>query len=63
MPSASLPGHTVAEVLAAAEAQFGAEFSRVLATANIWLNGDEVGREAPVGEHDELAVLPPVSGG
>lgn len=56
-------GDTVGEVLAAAEARYGPRFSEVLGTCRVWLNGDDVGVEAPVAPTDEVAVLPPVSGG
>lgn len=56
-------GTTVAEVLQAARQRYGAQFAEVLTTCRIWVNGDEVVPDAPVGEHDEVAVLPPVSGG
>jgi molybdopterin converting factor small subunit len=56
-------GLTVAEVLAAAEQRYGSRFSDVLATCRIWVNGDDVGLDAAVGPNDEVAVLPPVSGG
>ena len=36
--SITLPGHSVSEIIAAAELQFGEAFSRVLSTSNIWLN-------------------------
>lgn len=58
-----LPGTTVAEVLDAAVARFGADFAGVLATAAVWVNGEAVERDHPVGDGDEVAVLPPVSGG
>ena len=61
--SITLPGHSVSEIIAAAELQFGEAFSRVLSTSNIWLNGDPVEPGAPVKDHDEVAVIPPVSGG
>ena len=35
----------------------------VLATSKVWVNGEEVPRGASVGDNDEVAVLPPVSGG
>jgi sulfur-carrier protein len=56
-------GDTVGAVLAEAETQFGAAFSAVLATAKVWCNGEEVDENHPVGSGDEVAVLPPVSGG
>jgi molybdopterin converting factor small subunit len=56
-------GATVADVLTAAEARYGAAFTAVLPTCRIWVNGDAVAGDAPVGTDDEVAVLPPVSGG
>jgi molybdopterin synthase sulfur carrier subunit len=50
-------------VLAAAAARFGAGFADVLATSKVWVNGEEVPRDHPVSDKDEVAVLPPVSGG
>ena len=61
--SDTLPGATVGEVLDAAVARYGAAFAGVLETAAVWCNGDAVERDHPVGETDEVAVLPPVSGG
>ena len=61
--SITLPGRSVSGIIAAAEEQFGETFSRVLATSNIWLNGEPVEPDAPVTDGDEVAVIPPVSGG
>ena len=58
-----LPGGTVAEVLAAAVARYGAPFEEVLAVSQVWLNREPVAPGTEVGPQDELAVLPPVSGG
>ncbi len=60
---ATVPGHDVATVLSGAESRFGDGFSRVLAVSNIWLNGECASPDTPVDEDDEVAVLPPVSGG
>lgn len=57
------PGNSVSAIVAAAEARFGEPFSRILAVSKVWLNGDEVGADAPVTDDDEVAVIPPVSGG
>ncbi len=58
-----VPGATVDDVLAAACARYGARFAAVLADSRVWLNGEPVvGTEAVV-PGDEVAVLPPVSGG
>ena len=61
--SITLPGQSVSEIIAAAEEQFGETFSRVLSTSKIWLNGEPVETDAPVKDEDEVAVIPPVSGG
>jgi molybdopterin converting factor small subunit len=56
-------GVTVREVLAAAEVRYGERFAEVLGTCRVWVNGEDISIDAPVGQHDEVAVLPPVSGG
>jgi len=56
-------GDTVREVLTAAEARYGARFADVLGTCRVWVNGEDISIDSPVGQHDEVAVLPPVSGG
>ncbi len=61
--SVTLPGETVAAVIAAAEQRFGEAFSEVVANSNIWVNGDPVEPGTHVHEGDEVAVIPPVSGG
>lgn len=60
---AEVPGDTVAEVLRAASERFGAAFAAVLPSCRIWVNGESVDPDAPVTARDEVAVLPPVSGG
>jgi molybdopterin converting factor small subunit len=61
--SVILSGHNVAGILAAAEERFGDAFVQILATSHVWLNGDAVNAEALVSDNDEVAVIPPVSGG
>jgi molybdopterin synthase sulfur carrier subunit len=56
-------GATVGEVLAAARARYGVVFSAVLGGSRVWLNGEATTEDAPVRDVDEVAVLPPVSGG
>ncbi len=54
---------TVGEILDRAAAQYGSAFENSLASAGVWVNGDPVDREVPVGPDDEMAIIPPVSGG
>jgi molybdopterin synthase sulfur carrier subunit len=61
--TAVITGASVGEVLDSAVAQYGTQFEAVLAMSKVWLNGEEVSREHPVTDKDEVAVLPPVSGG
>ncbi len=58
-----IPGSTVGEVLAAARARYGEGFAAVLAGSRVWLNGEATTDDALVDDDDEVAVLPPVSGG
>ncbi len=60
---AEFPGETVAEVLDAATAAYGPEFARNLTIAQVWVNGDPAEPGDAVTEADELALIPPVSGG
>ncbi len=54
---------TVAGVLAVAVQRYGREFDAVLKVSKVWVNGEPATPHQPVGPHDEVAVLPPVSGG
>ena len=56
-------GATVGEVLDAARQRYGAAFALVLGSSKVWVNGAPAGEDAAVGDDDEVAVLPPVSGG
>ncbi|HUO45334.1 MAG TPA: MoaD/ThiS family protein [Acidimicrobiia bacterium] len=56
-------GSTVGEVIAAIEERFGPEFSAGLASAAVWRNGESARSDDPLDAGDELAVIPPVSGG
>ena len=58
-----IPGGTVADVLDGARARYGAAFSELLGHCAIWCNGEPCELDQPVGDGDEVAVLPPVSGG
>jgi molybdopterin synthase sulfur carrier subunit len=59
----TVDGATVDEVLSAARARYGDGFAALLPNCRIWLNGEPAQGEDPVAAADEVAVLPPVSGG
>jgi len=59
----AIDGATVGEVLAEARRRYGEGFAAVLDRSRVWRNGEPAGGEEPVGPDDEVAVLPPVSGG
>ena len=61
--SVDVPGASVAEVLDEAVRRFGPSFAEVVGASRLWVNGQAADRDAPLGDGDELAVLPPVSGG
>ena len=58
-----IDGSTLREVLDHAVDRYGTTFATVLSTCKVWVNGDIAELESTVGASDEVAVLPPVSGG
>lgn len=54
---------TVGDLLDQADERYGSGFVAVRETSRIWLNGDAAERDEVIGPRDEVAVLPPVSGG
>jgi molybdopterin converting factor small subunit len=56
-------GGTVDQVLAEARARYGEDFARLLPNCRVWVNGEPAEGDQPVTDADEVAVLPPVSGG
>ena len=61
--TAEFDAPTVGGVLAAAVAAYGDGFAQVLTTCKVWVNGEAADEQMMVGRQDEVAVLPPVSGG
>jgi molybdopterin synthase sulfur carrier subunit len=59
----SVPGDTVAAVLEEAVRRYGPAFADVVAASRVWCNGEPAEPSDPVADADEVAVLPPVSGG
>jgi len=58
-----VPGGTVAAVLQEARDRYGPSFTDVLEHCQIWRNGEPCEPTDVVAASDEVAVLPPVSGG
>lgn len=59
----TLDGATVRAVLDEAIARYGDGFASVLGSCKVWVNGEPAGPDDAVAPTDEVAVLPPVSGG
>ena len=60
---AEVPGATVGEVIDAAVERFGPAFADQLGVCKVWVNGEPADDAHPVVDADEVALLPPVSGG
>jgi sulfur-carrier protein len=54
---------SVSALCASARDRFGAAFAEVLDASAVWVNGEPLTGDPPIGPADEVAVLPPVSGG
>ena len=63
--SATVDGRSLGDVLDHARAVYGTPFSAILERSRVWVNGDEPadGSATVLVDDDEIAVLPPVSGG
>ena len=56
-------GRSVGEIADALSARFGERFASVAGVSSFVVNGERASRSAPVADGDEVAILPPVSGG
>ncbi len=54
---------TVGDALAELRIRYGAAFAAVLDGSKVWVDGEPAAPHRSLGPDDELAVLPPVSGG
>ena len=59
----TVPGATVAEVIATASERYGEAFAELVPICRVWVNGEAADPETVVADADEIALLPPVSGG
>lgn len=58
-----IDGENVTEILDEAARRYGTAFKDVLNVSQIWINGEPADGRTSVGPHDQIAVLPPISGG
>jgi MoaD family protein len=56
-------GRTAGEVADALSTLHGERFAAIVAVSSFVINGERAERGTPVAEGDEVAILPPVSGG
>ena len=61
--SETFEADTVGGVLDQATEKFGDLFGQILGASKVWCNGEPADSGTPVSASDEVAVLPPVSGG
>ena len=54
---------TVGTLLDELSARYGPEFDRIMRVGTVVVNGETVGRDHVLRPDDEVALLPPVSGG
>ncbi len=59
----TIDGATVQAVLDGAVERYGAAFAGLLGSCRVWVNGEPASPDDAVDDADEVAVLPPVSGG
>jgi len=58
-----LEARTLSELRDAACGQFGEGFAKILTVSALWVNGEPVDGDPRLDPDDEVAVIPPVSGG
>ena len=56
-------GRSPGELAEALGARYGERFRSIVAVSSFVINGERAERDTPVADGDEVAILPPVSGG
>lgn len=59
----SVEATTVAQAIDVVCSKYGDDFGAVVNSSKVWLNGSPTQPAAKLRDTDELAILPPVSGG
>jgi sulfur-carrier protein len=56
-------GRTVGEVVDGLSRRYGERFAQIAEVGSFVVNGERATRSTPIADGDEVALLPPVSGG
>lgn len=56
-------GRTAGDVVDILSSRYGERFARIAAVGSVVVNGERAARSTPLAAGDEVALLPPVSGG
>lgn len=56
-------GRTVGEIVDTLSARYGDRFAQIAEVGSFVVNGERATRDTPIADGDEVALLPPVSGG
>ncbi|HET6777153.1 MAG TPA: MoaD/ThiS family protein [Actinomycetota bacterium] len=56
-------GRTVGEVVASLSEQYGQRFASVARAGSVVVDGERASEDRPLADGEEVALLPPVSGG
>jgi MoaD family protein len=56
-------GRSAGDVVDVLSSRYGERFSQIAAVGSVVVNGERASRSTPVAAGDEVALLPPVSGG
>jgi MoaD family protein len=62
-PVVQAEGATAGEVVEALAERYGERFAKIASVGQVVVNGERASRDTVLVEGDELALLPPVSGG
>ncbi len=62
-PEVEATGHTVGDIVDELSGRYGERFAAIAAVGSFVVNGERARRDQAVAEGDEVALLPPVSGG
>jgi MoaD family protein len=62
-PFVEASGHTVGEIVGDLSSRYGERFAQIAEVGSFVVNGERAARTTVVAEGDDVALLPPVSGG